>query len=203
MNVFISVLLIIAATVAYTIYIFAKDDNNEPLDRIPPVLRWPYLVGYVISAVYITSLILQWGMIIPSFVQWLLNIIFYLLEWSIVKLIFQIISDLIYTPVIVMIVFIPCTMLEFKSHKRLTYLFQLITLACLVAIHIYDINIFDWGDAIDIVDRIIYNAAIAFAGYITYTTILEEYGREGASLERSFWLPFKRAWEIIKKIFGK
>ena len=174
MNFVISVLLIIAATVIYSCYIVFQD-GNDGFDAMPRRVRWIYLLGYVITFVYVTNLLLQWGLFVPGLIKWILNLVLYLLDWKLLSLLFQIISDLTYLPVLVMILYMPCMFPEYKSDARFTYIFRIVMLACMIPVHIYTINFFETGDAVDWLDRIIYDAGLAFAIYLTFTSATEDY----------------------------
>ena len=197
----INVLLLVLATIAYTIYLFQKHGEHA-WDGIPGPLRWVYLPCYIIACVYITGLVLQWGLIVPGLIQWVLNITLYLLDWKLISLINQIISDLMYTPVLAMIVFFPCIMPHFKSDARFTYIFRMITLACLVATHIYTINFFDMGDAVEGLDMFIYDLELAVAAYLTYSVAREEYLGDGVDTEDRLIGQLKKLWGQAKRLFS-
>lgn len=197
----INVLLLVLATIAYTIYLFQKHGEHA-WDGIPGPLRWVYLPCYIIVCVYITGLVLQWGLIVPGLIQWVLNITLYLLDWKLISLINQIISDLMYTPVLAMIVFFPCIMPHFKSDARFTYIFRMITLACLVATHIYTINFFDMGDAVEGLDMFIYDLELAVAAYLTYSVAREEYLGDGVDTEDRLIGQLKKLWGQAKRLFS-
>lgn len=192
----ITILLIIGATVFYSCYItFNKDDG---FDAMPRRVRWIYLLGYVITFVYVTNLLLQWGFFVPGLVQWILNLLLYLLDWKLLSLLFQIFSDLTYLPVLVMILYMPCMFPEFKSDPRFTYFFRMIMLACMIPVHIYTINFFETGDAVDWLDRIIYDAGLAFAIYLTFTSAREEYF-ENTNEKKGIMYHLESLWKKIWK----
>jgi len=198
----ITILLLVLATVAYKFYLFSKDGENA-FDAIPTPFRWIYLPCYVISCIYITGLLLQWGLIVPGFFQWVLNITLYLLDWKLIMLINQIISDLMYTPVLAMLIFLPCIFPRFKSDVRFTYIFRLVTLVSLVVIHIYTINFFDMGDAVEGLDMFIYDVALAVAAYLTFCVIRDEYLGNGEDTGDGIVRHLKVLWDEVKRFFSK
>lgn len=203
MNFAVTVILIIVGTVAYTVYLGQKY-GEDALDGIPKPLRWVYLPCYVISCVYITSLLLHWGLIVPGLIQWILNLTLYLLDWKVISLIYQIISDLLYTPILAMIVALPCVVPQFKSDIRFTCVFRLITLGCTLPVHIYSINFYlNSGDAMDWLDRTIYDVALAFAAYFAYIMIMEDYrdARNGIK-KKDFMEQLETLWGRVKGLFS-
>lgn len=206
MTFIVTIILTIVCTVGYTFYLFQiyKDGDEEVLDGIPRPLRWIYLVGYAVSCVYITTLILHWGLFVPGFISWALNLTLYLLDWSVMRFIYQVISDLIYTPILVMTLALPCILPNFRSDNRFTYFFRLITLGSMLPVHFYSINFFEAGDIINWTDRFIYNLALVFATYYVYTQAREDYldGRDGTK-KKEFMQILDLMWDRVKGLFHK